>query len=141
MTDALRDSYERKRISAPMSVMIAALWVVVNTANELHHIHSQALDVVLCIVTLAGCILCLIDYVRRSSLRHRTARARACDPIRFLLLPTMFLFGVGLTQWLTRALTGGMQEYLNPAYLAWLPWAMAGYLQYRRSISAHRRQL
>ena len=141
MTDSLRDSHGQERISARMSLMIVALWVVVHTANEVHHTHSQALDVILCIVAFAGCVLCLLEYVRRSSSRHRTARARACDPLRFLLLPTMLLFGVGLTQWLTRALTGGMQEYLNVAYLACLPWAIAGYLQYRHSIRAYGREL
>lgn len=90
MTDALHDTCERERIRAWTGLVILALWVVVCTANELHHFRSQALDVILCMVTVAGFVLCLLDYVRHSSTRYRTAPARACDPFRFTLLPIMF---------------------------------------------------
>jgi len=140
VTDALHDSGERERIRAWTGLVILALWFVVCTANELHHIRSQALDVILCMVTVAGFVLCLLDYVRRSSTRYRSARACACDPFRFTLLPIMFLFGVGLTQWLVRASTGGMQEYLDRSYLVALPWGIAGYLRYRHSIRTYGRK-
>lgn len=132
-SDTLSASAEARHIGTRAAFATLALWFIVLTANGVHHIRTQSFAIALCVVNVAGLAVSSFDWSRRSSTRWRSAEARACDPLRVVLPSLVLLFGAGLAQWLARAITGGMQEYLNVAYMAALPLAIARYLRYRHN--------
>lgn len=123
---------QRPQLSDGMLLTAFALLILMNGADEAHRALSLGANVVFCCCCCCGAAVCAYAYVRCSEQAYVASQPRQSYLIRALLLPTMLLFGVGAIQFLVRALTGGMQEYLYRAQQAALLWLAVAYFLYRR---------